>query len=295
VIPPSGLRLFPVMHSPDTSKISRQSGAACRLEKLLQIENLRVIFSCRGRKAVVALDGVSLDIEAGELAGILGESGAGKTTLGFSLLGLLPESGQVSGSIRFRGRELLALDERRLERVRGAEISMIYQEPGLALHPTLRIGEQVADVIRAHSACSRRACRERAEIALKQVCLRDVRRIYAAYPHELSGGERQRVAIAQALASEPSLLVADEPTGSLDSTVQIEILSLLRDLNQRLGIAILLISHNPAVLYQLASRVFVMSLGRIVEQGPLREVLENPVHSYTQALVRCFRSAGPYE
>ena len=259
------------------------------METLLQIEGLGVVFRPRRSQPVVALDGVSLEVGAGEVVGILGESGSGKTTLGLCLLGLLPESGQVSGSIRFRGRELRGMKERQLQRIRGTEISMIFQEPGLALHPTLRVGEQVADVIRAHSTCSRKLCRERAEFALEQVCLREVPRIYAAYPHELSGGERQRVAIAQAVACQPSLLVADEPTGSLDSTVQAEILNLLCDLNDRLAVAILLISHNPAVLNKVAHRLIVLSLGRIVEQGLLRDIFEKPSHSYTQALVRCFR------
>jgi ABC-type dipeptide/oligopeptide/nickel transport system ATPase component len=258
------------------------------LETLLQIENLRVVFHPRDGQPVAALDGVSLELGAGEVVGILGESGSGKTTLGLSLLKLLPESVKVSGSIRFRGQELLALKERQLQRIRGAEISMIFQEPGLALHPMLRAGEQVADVIRAHSACTRGRCRQRAELALEHVCLRDIRRIYHAYPHELSGGERQRVAIAQAVACQPSLLIADEPTGSLDSTVQAEILNLFRDLNAQLGVAILMISHNPAVLDKLARRICVMSCGRIVEQGSLREILSNPSHRYTQALAQCF-------
>src|SRR5690242_14753912 len=153
---------------------------------------------------------------------------------------------------------------------------MVIQEPGLALHPCLRIGEQVADVIRTHSTCSRQSYRAEAESALAQVRLREVHRIYAAYPHELSGGERERVAIALAVASRPSLLHADEPTASLDSTVQAEILTLLRDLNDRLGIAILLISHSPAILARLVDRLLVISLGRILEQGPLHEILNKP-------------------
>jgi peptide/nickel transport system ATP-binding protein len=256
------------------------------MENLLRVENLTVVFTSRPEQRVVALKGVSLDVAAGDVVGILGESGSGKTTLGLSLIALLPEGARVSGSIFYRGQDLLRLNERQLQRFRGAEISMIFQEPVLALHPTLCIGEQIADVIRAHSWCSRRHCREVAEYALAQVCLKDIRRIYAAYPHELSGGERQRVAIARALISQPSLLVADEPTASLDSTVRTEILRLLRDLNQRLGIALLFISHNPAVLASIASRVVVMSSGHIVEQGPLCEVLRGPVHAYTKSMMQ---------
>lgn len=254
---------------------------------LLQVENLSVTFPSRDAPGVPVLDSVSFNISAGEIAGILGESGSGKTTLGLALISLLPEGAQVAGSIRYRGGELLGLSERQITKLRGREISMIFQEPGVALHPTLPVGEQVADVIRAHAVCSRRHCRKQAESVLAQVCLGDVRRIYAAYPHQLSGGERQRVAIARALASQPSLLIADEPTASLDSTVQAEILTLLQDLNQRLRIAILLISHNPAVLARLAGRLFVISSGRVVEEGPTDKVLESPVHDYTCSLVRC--------
>jgi ABC-type glutathione transport system ATPase component len=255
------------------------------MERLLQVQNLRVAFASGGERAV-ALDGVSLAIAAGEVVGVLGESGAGKTTLGLSLLSLLPETCEVSGSIAYRGQELLRLNERRLQKIRGAEISMVFQEPALALHPTLRIGEQIADVISAHSRCGRARCRERVEQSLAQVCLRDVTRIYTAYPHELSGGERQRVAIARALASQPSLLIADEPTASLDSIVRTEILALLRDLNERLAVALLFITHNPAVLASLASRVIVISSGRIIEHGPLRDVVETPLHAYTRSLMQ---------
>jgi ABC-type glutathione transport system ATPase component len=253
---------------------------------LLQTHNLTVVFAPAGEERVIALNAVSLKVSSGEVLGVLGESGSGKTTLGLSLLSLLPETGSMSGSIRYRGRELLGLKERQLQRIRGAEISIIFQEPILALHPTLCVGEQVADVIRAHRGSSRRDCREAAERALAKVHLEDARRIYAAYPHELSGGERQRVAIARAIASQPSLLVADEPTASLDSTLRAEILGVLRELNERLGVAILFISHNPAELVSLAHRVVVISFGQIVEQGPLGEVLERPVHAYTRSLLQ---------
>jgi ABC-type dipeptide/oligopeptide/nickel transport system ATPase component len=256
------------------------------VKSLLEVKNLRVVFSSRAG-SITAVDGVCLEVAAGELVGILGESGSGKTTFGLSLLSLVPPNGRASGSIRYRGRELLALDEDQLEKIRGGEISMIFQEPALTLHPTLTVGEQVADVIRAHSTCNRRRSRQEAESALTQVRLDGVRRICAAYPHQLSGGERRRVAIVQALASKPSLLIADEPTASLDTIMQVEILSLLRDLNERLGIAILLISHDPSVLAGMASRLLVMSSGRIVEQGPPSEVFKNPKHAYTRSFARC--------
>jgi len=236
---------------------------------------------------VTALDGVDLDVSAGELVGLLGESGCGKTTLGLSLLSLLPAQSYASGSICYRGRELLGLSERQLEAVRGREISMIFQEPGLTLHPTLTVGGQIADIIQAHSGCNRKHCREQAEFALAQVRLNGVRRVYAAYPHQLSGGERQRIAIAQAVAARPSLLIADEPTCSLDTTLQAEILSLLREVSECLGAAVLLISHNPAVLARFADRILVMRSGRIVEQGSTREIFASPKHTYTRALARC--------
>lgn len=256
------------------------------MKSLLQVKNLTVVFSSP-HGPVKALDEVCLEVAKGELVGILGESGCGKTTLGLSLLSLLPPNSCASGSICYKGRDLLTLNEHQLQKVRGAEISMIFQEPGLTLHPTLTIGEQVADIIRAHSGCTRKRSREEAEFALTEVRLDGVRRIYGAYPHQLSGGERQRVAIAQALVSKPSLLIADEPTASLDTIVQGDILTLLRDLNEHLGIAILLISHNPAVLAGQATRLLVMSSGRILEQGPPHEVFENPKHTYTRALARC--------
>jgi len=244
------------------------------MEALLQVEKLRVLFSSRGAPGVCALNGVSFGIEAGERIGLMGESGSGKTTLCLALLALLPQQASITGTIRYRGRDLRTLTEAELEEVRGAGISMIFQEPALALHPTLPVGEQVADVIQAHSNWGRRRCRAEAELALEQVQLKEVRRIYAAYPHQLSGGQRQRAGIATALASRPSLLLADEPTGSLDSSLEVQILALLRHLNASLGIAMLWVSHNPGVLARFAERLILMSSGQIVADGALPEVLD---------------------
>jgi microcin C transport system ATP-binding protein len=253
------------------------------VKSLLRVENLRVVFSSRG-SALTALDGVSLEVEAGELVGLMGASGSGKTTLALAVLSLLPESGHASGSICYRGRELLALEEDQLQKIRGSEISIIFQDPALTLHPTLPVGEQVADIIRAHEGCDRKRSREEARFALAQVRLNDVRRIYAAYPHQLSGGERRRVAIAQALASKPALLIADELTESLDRSTQADILRLVAEIKEDLGIAMLLISHDPAVAAEMAARTIVMSCGRIVEQGTLKDIFEEPRHTYTRAL-----------
>jgi ABC-type glutathione transport system ATPase component len=236
-------------------------------DALLQVENLTVQYCPQGAPEI---DGVSFAIAPGEVVGLVGESGCGKTTLAFSLLRLLPSSARIaSGSIRFRGQELTALSERQLEKIRGAKISMLFQEPGIALHPMLPVGEQIADVIRAHKAWSRRRCREEAKRMLAQVHLEDVARIYAACPHQLSGGQRQRVVIAQALACQPDLVIADEPTASLDSGAQAEILALLQELGEQSEMAMLLISHNPVTVARLADRVMVMHAGQIVERADL--------------------------
>ena len=257
------------------------------MNSLLQVDNLSVAFTPHGGSEVPALKGISLEVMPGEAVGILGESGSGKTTLALSILGLLPQNSRVSGSIRYRGRELVELDESQLREIRGAAISIVFQEPGLSLHPTLCVGEQVAAVVRAHWDLGQRRCRKEAKSILAQVRLQDVPRVYAAYPHQLSAGQRQRVAIAQALACRPSLLLADEPTAALDSTVQAEILTLLSQLNEQLGIAIVLISHNPSVLAKLVHRLFVMYAGCVVEEGPIYKVFETPAHAYTRALLRC--------
>ena len=236
-------------------------------DALLKVENLTVQYRPQGAPEVA---NVSFAIAHGEVVGLAGDSGCGKTTLALSLLRLLPPSAKVvTGSIRFRGRELMAMSERQLQKIRGAGISMVPQEPGIALHPMLPAGEQVADVIQAHKPWSRQRCREEAVRMLLRVHLKNVGRIYAAYPHQLRGGQRQRVVIAQALACRPDLVIADEPTASLDARAQAEILTLLGELRERSGIAMLLISHSPTVLAKLADRVMVMHAGRIFESGTI--------------------------
>jgi len=248
---------------------------------LLQVRNLTVQYGGRS-----ALDDVNFDIGRGEAVGVLGESGSGKTTLALALVHLLPQSAQVmSGSIRFRGREMQSADECQLQEIRGAEISIIFQEPQMALNPVMRAGDQIIEVLRAHRNWNRRRCREKAESLLKQVRLSDAH-IYSAYPHELSGGECQRVVIAQALACQPALLIADEPTSALDNTTQAEVLALLKELKERLQLALFFITHNPLLLAGIADRVLVMYAGRIVEEGTLAQVSAQPRHTYTAGLLR---------
>jgi oligopeptide/dipeptide ABC transporter ATP-binding protein len=253
---------------------------------LLQVRNLAIRFHNHDGLVRPALDDVSFDIGPGETVGVLGESGCGKTTLARALVRLLPQTARLTrGSIRFRGREILSLRERKLQELRGAEISIIFQEPEMALNPVLRVGDQIVEVLRAHKRFSRRYCREQAESLLSVVGFSDAR-IYSAYPHELSGGECQRVVIAQALVCNPALLIADEPTSALDNKRQAEILALLRNAKEHFQLGVLFITHKPLLLAGIADRALVMYAGRIVEEGSLTQILHRPYHPYTQALLR---------
>ena len=255
-------------------------------KSLVQIDDLAIRYAV-GEGWHSALDGVSFDIHRGEVVGVLGESGSGKTTLALALLRLLPSSARIlRGTIRIGGRDLLALKESELEKIRGAKISLIFQEPEMALNPVMQTLDQVAEVIAAHHAWSGTACRTEARRILAELHLDDTR-LLAAYPQQLSGGQRQRLVIAQALASRPELLIADEPTASLDSILQAQWLSMMQDLRRRLGLAILLITHDPAILNGLADRVLVMYRGSIVEEASLEQLVRHPQHPYTQALLDC--------
>jgi ABC-type glutathione transport system ATPase component len=252
---------------------------------LLEIHDLTVCYETDGVR-VRAVSGVSFELAPGDSLGVLGESGCGKTTTALAILGILPKTARVAGgSIRFRGRDLFKLSERELLEVRGSEISMVFQEPAMMLSPVKRAGDQVAEVIRAHSRKSWRECRAQALARLTEVGFESAARIYACYPHQLSGGERQRVAIAQALACRPALVIADEPTASLDPTTQAEILKLLKELQDRLGIALLVISHDSGVLAKVATRIMVMRRGEVVEEGRLEQVFDRPQNAYTHGLL----------
>lgn len=254
---------------------------------LLTVTNLHVSYSARTGEVSPALAGVNFALQPGEILGVLGESGSGKSTLAASLLRLLPSNGKIQkGSLLFEGKDLRKADDQDLRKIRGGRIGLILQEPSSSLHPTIRIDRQVADVLSAHESLDRRAVGEKTSRLLASLFPADAERIARSYPHELSGGQRQRVLIAQAIACGPSLVVADEPTASLDPTTQHEILQLFRTLRQKLGLAIILITHNPALLADFADRILVLYAGRVAEIGPTAQVLSTPQHPYTAALLR---------
>jgi peptide/nickel transport system ATP-binding protein len=257
---------------------------------LLTLSSVDVGFRTDDGTVVSAVSDVSLDVEQGEIFGLVGESGCGKTTLAMALMGLLPASAAVSGSVRFDGRELLDLPAEELRRLRGDRISMIFQDPMTSLDPTFAIGEQVAETITAHRDVSKQAARDRALELLADVGIPEAERRYDDPPHRLSGGMRQRVVIATALANEPALVLADEPTTALDVTIQSQVLELLGDLRRRLRTTIVLITHDLGVVAQICDRVGVMYAGQLVEVAPVGEIFRNPRHPYTQALLAALPS-----
>jgi peptide/nickel transport system ATP-binding protein len=251
---------------------------------LLEVRNLTVQFGTAG-ELPPAVDNISFQVAPGETLGLVGESGSGKSITAFSILRLLPPAGRIaSGEIRFEGRDLLTLDARAMQAVRGARISLIFQEPMTALNPVMRVGEQVAEALYVHGH-GRAEARQKAVELLEAVRIPEPARHAREYPHQLSGGMRQRVMIAIALACTPPLVIADEPTTALDVTIQAQILDLLRELQSRLNLALLLITHDFGVIAEMADRVAVMHRGRIVEQGPVRQILRAPADPYTQRLL----------
>jgi oligopeptide/dipeptide ABC transporter ATP-binding protein len=256
-------------------------------ERLVQISGLTIRYSPEGSRSVHAVRDVNLGIGPGEVVGILGESGSGKSTLASALPRLLPATAHYdAGSLLFRGRDLLSLSEPELRTIRGKEISLVPQDPALTLNPVMRVGDQIAEVLRAHEDLNSRERRERVYTLLGELGFEQPQQIYVAYPHQLSGGQRQRVAIAEAIACRPALVIADEPTSKLDSSLQAEMVNLLSDIRRRYGTALLVISHDPTIFAGFADRIAIMYAGRIVEEGNTKDIFRTPLHPYAQALVR---------
>ena len=257
---------------------------ASSTSKLITVENLQVQFFS-GANPVRAVDGISFDIAEGETVALVGESGCGKSVTAMSLARLVPQppGRYAGGRVVFQDRDVLAMDEAALRQLRGRDIAYIFQEPGSALNPVFTIGWQIIEALRLH----RPDCKVQAEALemMRLVGIPDPEQRLKSYPHELSGGQQQRVMIAMAIACRPKLLVADEPTTALDVTIQAQILDLLRDLQRRLGMAMLLITHNLGLVAETARRMFVMYAGRIVESGTAPDVLAQPRHPYTRALL----------
>jgi peptide/nickel transport system ATP-binding protein len=248
---------------------------------LLEVRDLSVGF---GRHQ--AVKGISFEIKAGETQGLVGESGSGKSATSLAVLRLLPESARVSGAIRFDGEELLSLSEEAMRRRRGREIAMIFQEPMTTLNPVMPVGAQIGEAVAAHHPeMGRRVVRARVLEAMEEVGLPDVELRAKDYPHQFSGGQRQRILIAMAIVNRPRLLIADEPTTALDVTVQAQILELLKALRREHGLAMLFISHDLAVVSQVADRVAVMQHGEILEQAEAAKLFLNPQHAYTRRLL----------
>jgi oligopeptide/dipeptide ABC transporter ATP-binding protein len=260
---------------------------------LLEVTNLRTWFESTAGP-IRAVDGVDFTLGAGRTLGIVGESGSGKSVSALSIMRLVEPPGRVQegSSVVFDGRDLMQLGERELESIRGAEISMVFQEPMTSLNPVYTVGDQVAESVRIHRGAKGRAARERALEMLKLVGIPEASRRLDDYPHQLSGGMRQRVMIAMALACDPKLIIADEPTTALDVTIQAQILELLADLRERLGMAILLITHDLGVVAEMCDDVVVMYAGRVVERGPVADVFTAPQHPYTEALLQSIPMLG---
>ncbi len=281
-----------------TADGAEPQGAGSAVEPLLVIRDLRTYFHTDDGTAR-AVDGVSLDVSAGEVLGLVGESGSGKSVTSLSIMRLVPQPpGEImaGSSIRFAGRDLLELPEKEMRRVRGNDVAMIFQEPMTSLNPVFTVGRQIVEALRLHLGMDKREARERATELLRIVGIADPQTRVDEYPHQMSGGMRQRVMIAMALACEPDLLIADEPTTALDVTIQAQILELLAELRERLGMAMLLITHDLGVVAEVCDRVAVMYAGQIVETGDVGEIFNDPRHPYTEGLLRAIprlgRSAG---
>jgi oligopeptide/dipeptide ABC transporter ATP-binding protein len=253
---------------------------------LLEVKNLQTHFPTRAG-LVRSVDGVSFHLDSGELLGLVGESGCGKSITALSIMRLIARPGKiVGGEITFDGKNLLKLSDADMRQIRGDDIAMIFQDPMTSLNPVFTVGEQIAEALRLHRKLSRKAARAAAIEAMREVAIPDPSRRIDDYPHQLSGGMRQRVMIAMALACDPKLLIADEPTTALDVTIQAQILELLDGLRKSRELAVLLITHDLGVVAEVADRVAVMYTGRIVEESPVKELFARPKHPYTEGLLR---------
>jgi oligopeptide/dipeptide ABC transporter ATP-binding protein len=260
---------------------------------LLAVEHLTTGFDVDGRFLPAVID-ISFAVSAGETLGLVGESGSGKSLTAFSIMRLVERPGRIeAGRVIYKGRDLRGLTEREMQDVRGGEIALIFQEPMTALNPVFTIGSQIQETLLVHGRATRRTARARALELLEAVSIPEPARRIREYPHQLSGGLRQRALIAISLACDPSLVIADEPTTALDVTIQAQILDLLRDLQRRMGLALLLITHDLGVVAEMADRVAVMYAGRIVEEAPVRLLFQDPKHPYTRGLMASMPGGAP--
>ncbi len=256
-------------------------------DAILSVQNLTLV-TREGQNTYKAVDDISYEVKRGEILGIVGESGCGKTITNLAVMGLLPESFSASrGSIRYEDTELLDMESRERRKLNGNELSMIYQEPLTSLNPLLRVGTQIEEVLRIHHPeLTAQERRSRVLQVMEEVGLPEPERHYDSYPHQISGGMRQRICIAMAIICRPKLMIADEPTTALDVTVQAKVLRLIKHINRKYGMTVVFISHDLAVVRQLCDRVLVMYAGKIVEEGPVDEILQHPSHEYTRGLMQ---------
>ncbi|MEH7502700.1 ABC transporter ATP-binding protein [Neobacillus drentensis] len=259
---------------------------------ILEVKNLKTTFSSR-KSSFNAVDGISFQVGRGETLGIVGESGCGKSVTSLSIMGLVKSPGKVSGdTIDFNGVNLLDLSKKEMRNLRGSEMSMIFQEPMTSLNPVYSVGDQIGESLKIHRKLKRKERKETVVDLLKQVGIPRADEIYHSYPHQLSGGMRQRVMIAMAMACDPKLIIADEPTTALDVTIQAQILELMKELQRKKGMSMILITHDLGVVSEVCDRLVVMYAGKIVETGPVKEVLSNPSHPYTKGLLASLPKKG---
>ena len=287
-------KLKPEDTAPEAHVDHVETGAIKRGDRVLDVQNLSVDFGVNKQWVPAAID-MTFHVDAGEVLAIVGESGSGKSASSMALLGLLPSNARVRGSVKLAGREILGLRPGALRSIRGSEVAVIFQEPMTALNPVYTVGEQIVETLRLHKPISPGKAAIEAKRMLELVELPDPEKAFTSFPHQLSGGQRQRAMIAQSLSCDPKLLIADEPTTALDVTVQAEILELMRNLKDKLDSAIILITHDMGVVADLSDRIAVMRRGRIVEQGPAREIFHAPTHPYTIELLEAVPHLGQRE